>query len=133
VTSADLEALTSIASECTDAQLVVLFGSVSRDAPMPWSDVDVAVLGVEFWRGLELGSRIGALLHREPHVVDLAAASSWLRYLVAKDGVLLHEDGPGLWHRFRANAFVQWFDVQPIVALCAEGARRALQGAPRIG
>lgn len=128
----DLEALRRVACDFADARLVVLFGSVARGRPAPWSDADVGVSGLPFWRSLELGARVGASLGREAHVVDLDAASDWLRYLVAREGVLLAAAPPDAWPRFRAEAALRWFDLAPIVARCAEGARRSLlEGAAR--
>jgi predicted nucleotidyltransferase len=107
-------------------KLIVLFGSVARGQPRPDSDVDIGVLGAEFWDGLEIGSELGACLGREPHVVDLATANDLLRFQVAREGVPLHEGEADAWPRFRAESAVRYFDVAPIVALCAEGARRRL-------
>jgi hypothetical protein len=110
-----------------------MFGSVARGIPARWSDVDIGVLGAPFWRGLEIGARLTPIIGREAHVVDLATASTWLRYLVARDGILLFESEPGAWSRAQAEAALQWFDVQPIVALCGEGAKRSFAQAGRIG
>jgi predicted nucleotidyltransferase len=129
----DLEQLRTAASEFPDARLVVLFGSIARGTPASWSDADVGVLGLSFWRGLEVGVRIGGVLGREPHVVDLDAASTWLRFRVAREGILLREAEPAAWASFQADAALQWFDLQPIVELCAEGARRALRREPSVG
>lgn len=122
----DLPRLQHVARGYPEAQLIVLFGSVARGASRPTSDVDVAVAGLPFWRGLDLGARIGAAIGREPHVVELERASDWLRYLVARDGVLLHEGAPDAWACFQAEAALRYFDLAPIIARCAEGARRAL-------
>ena len=107
-----------------DARLIVLFGSVATDRALSWSDADIAVSGVDLWRGLELGGELGSLLGREPHVVELETASDWLRYNVARDGVLLHEGEPFAWARFQAGAALVYFDLAPVIAMCAEGVRR---------
>lgn len=133
VAALDTERLRRDASAFSDARLVVLFGSVARGDAASWSDADVGVAGVSFWRGLEIGARLGEALGREPHVVDLEAASDGLRYQVAREGLLLHEGEPGAWARFRAEAALRWFDLQPIVALCAEGVRRRLLGNQPVG
>lgn len=120
--------LQAIAAEYPEAGLIVLFGSVARGGAAPWSDVDVGVAGVPFWRGLEIGARIGAALDRPPHVVELETASDWLRFQVAREGVVLAQDDPWTWPQFQARAALRYFDVQPIIALCAEGARVRLRG-----
>jgi predicted nucleotidyltransferase len=123
----DLNPLREVASEFPEARLVVLFGSVARGTAAPWSDADIAVLGLPFWSGLELGGRLAARLGREPHVIELESASTWLRFLVAREGILLYQGEPEAWARFQADAMLRWFDFQPIHALCAEGARRRLK------
>jgi predicted nucleotidyltransferase len=125
--------LRALAAEYSEADLVVLFGSVARGEPASWSDADVAVSGLAFWRALELGSRLAGELGREPHVVDLAEASDWLRFRIASDGVLLHQGQPTSWPRFVAGAMLRYFDLAPIIALCADGARRALVAGGRDG
>ena len=102
MTLLDVDGLSQTAREGPAARLIVLFGSVAREEQFPWSDLDVGISGVEFWRGLEIGSRLGAVLGREAHVVDLDTASDWLRFQVARDGILLHEGEPGVWARFLA-------------------------------
>jgi predicted nucleotidyltransferase len=126
----DVPALTRetalLAPRWPQVQLVVIFGSVARDDARPDSDVDVGVLGGAFWDQLDVGSEIARLTRREPHAVDLAAASDWLRFQVAREGVMLYERDPGGWARFRAESAVRYFDLGPIMALCAEGVRRRL-------
>jgi predicted nucleotidyltransferase len=109
-----------------DVRLVVVFGSVATGRARPDSDVDVGVLGGGFWEQLDVGSEIGRLTGHEPQVIDLAAASDWLRFEVARDGLILHEHEPGAWARFRAESAVRYFDLAPIIALCADGVRRRL-------
>jgi predicted nucleotidyltransferase len=110
----------------SDARLIVVFGSVARERAASWSDVDIGVSGVPFWRGLEIGGEMASLLGREPHVVDLDAASDWLRFNVAREGILLHEREASTWARFQAGAAILYFDLAPIIAECAEGVRRRL-------
>lgn len=114
------------AAACPGVELIVLFGSVARGQPMTDSDADVAVLGADFWGALRVGSQIARCLGREPHVVDLAIASDLLRFQIARDGVPLFQRENGAWPRFQARSAIGYFDVAPIVALCADGARRRL-------
>src|SRR5262249_36296864 len=102
-----LPRLRAAASGYPEARLVAIFGSVARGRPLPWSDVDVGILGCPFWRGVALGRQIGDILEREPHVVELDTAPDALRYRISADGVLLHEAEPGLWASWRANAWTR--------------------------
>lgn len=108
-------------------QRLVVFGSVARGEALPSSDLDLGVLGCSFWEALEISAELGAAAGREPHVVELERASDRLRLEVARDGMLLQEAVPGMFNRFRAESFVRWLDVAPMVALCTEGARRRLK------
>jgi len=126
----ELERLRAEARRFDDASLVVLFGSVAAGNARSWSDVDLGVAGVSLLRGGEIGAALAAVSGREPHVVDLDAASDHLRFEVARTGVLLHEARAGAWARFQAEAALRWFDLAPIVALCRRGVeRRLLRGA----
>jgi len=122
----DLDTLRAVAQRYPEARLVVLFGSVARGQAVPWSDADVGVSGLAFWRGLELGAELGAKFGREVHVVDLDTASEALCFAVARDGILVAEGAPDAWARFQAESALRYFDLAPIIARCAEGARRAL-------
>jgi hypothetical protein len=120
--------LRELAASFGDSRLVVLFGSVAKGAEAPWSDVDVAVAGVPFWRGLEIGARIGGAVGRSPHVVEVESANDWLRFQIARDGLLVAQSEASAWPRFQAEAAIRYFDLQPILSRCAEGARQRLRG-----
>jgi predicted nucleotidyltransferase len=112
-------------------RLVVLFGSVVTGKARADSDADVAILGGEFWEQLEMGSRLGKLLGREPHVVDLHTASDRLRFEVARGGLLVFESPPGEWTEFKASAMVRYWDLAPIIAICAAGVEKRLRSEAR--
>ncbi len=126
-----LDALRALAEEragrMLGLRLVVLFGSVARGVARADSDADLAVLGGDSWSALELGSALAALLGREPHVVDLASASELLRFEVASAGIPLYEAERYAWARFQADAALDYFDLAPVIELCAEGVRRRLR------
>lgn len=122
---------TRLAREAAGLRLIVLFGSVARGQALPMSDVDIGVLGAEFWDGLRIGSDLAHLCQREPHVVVLDTAPELLRYEVARDGVLLFECERDDWAKFRADAIVRYLDFKPTLDLCVAGARRMLAQARR--
>ena len=104
-TTFDVTALARVCAGHAGVRLVALFGSVAREAARADSDV-------------------GGLLGREPHVVDLQTASDWLRFQVARDGVLVYEALPGAWAEFKARAMVLYWDLAPTIALCAAGVKQ---------
>lgn len=112
--------------EVAGVRLIVLFGSVARGQAFPMSDVDIGIVGTEFWNGLSIGSDLAHLCKREPHVVALDTAPELLRYEIARDGVLLFEREPDDWAMFRADAIVRYLDFKPVLDLCIAGARRML-------
>ena len=117
--------------EAAGVRLIVLFGSVARAKALPMSDVDIGILGAEFWDGLRIGSDLARLCQREPHVVALDMAPELLRYEIARDGVLLFECERDDWAKFRADAIVRYLDFKPTFDLCVAGARRKLAEARR--
>jgi uncharacterized protein len=107
-------------------RLIILFGSVARGRASPLSDIDIGVLGAEFWAGLHIGAELARLVGREPHMVELDHLPELLRYEIARDGIPLFAADPDTWPCFRAEAFVRYFDFKPTLDLCAAGARRHL-------
>jgi predicted nucleotidyltransferase len=132
-TEATRDAIEKVVADRAGLRLVVLFGSLARGQALPTSDADIGILGGEFWDQLAAGAAIGSLLGREAHVVDLAAGSDVLRYEIARDGVPLHQADAVVWPRFRAEAIVRYLDFQPVLAICAEGARARLRREARRG
>jgi predicted nucleotidyltransferase len=109
---------------CPGLKLAVLYGSVVTGKCRPDSDLDIGLSGGGFWDQLAIGSEIGRSFQREPHVVDLDAASDWLRYEVARGGRLLFESQRGSWARFQAESALRYFDLVPTIQKCSEGLRR---------
>ncbi|MGH8597697.1 MAG: type VII toxin-antitoxin system MntA family adenylyltransferase antitoxin [Gammaproteobacteria bacterium] len=109
-----------------NVRLIVLFGSIARGQASSMSDVDIGVLGAEFWVGLRIGSELARVCGREPHVVELERAPELLRFEIARDGILLFESAPDTWPRFRAEAIIRYLDFKPTLDLCVAGGRRAL-------
>jgi predicted nucleotidyltransferase len=105
---------------------MVAFGSAVRGQTRTDSDLDVGVLGGTLWEQLAVGTELGRAAHREPHVINLGAASEWLCFEVARDGVLIFEREPSTWIEFKAQAMIRYWDVAPIIALTSLGVRRRL-------
>jgi predicted nucleotidyltransferase len=121
-----VSALARSAAETPGVRLVLLFGSAARGQARTDSDADIGVLGGKFWDQMQLGGELSVGLRREPHVVDLAEVSDWLRFEAARDGILIYESEPGLWSGFKATAMLRFFDLVPIISICADGVRRRL-------
>lgn len=122
-----LDALARLCVDQTAIRLVVIFGSVAKGTARPDSDVDVAMSGGGFYDQLTLGAEMDTTLGREVHVVDLADAPAWLRFNVARDGVLVHQATPDEWALFKARAMLDFWDLAPTIALCAAGVRARLE------
>jgi predicted nucleotidyltransferase len=114
-----LERLRSVACE-NDLRLLVLHGSRARNDATAGSDWDFGYLA----RGGngkidELGLRLSlsrAVGTDQIDLADLSRASGLLRYLVARDGLLVYESNAGIFDVFRVRAATFWCDVSRIVA-----------------
>lgn len=123
----DVPALARVCLGKVDIRLLVIFGSVASGKARPDSDVDVGILGGAFYEQQAVGAEIGGQLGREAHLVDLAAGSEWLRFQVARDGVLIYQAEPDGWALFKARAMLDYWDLAPTISLCAAGARARLE------
>lgn len=123
----DVPALARFCLGKADVRLLVIFGSVALGRARADSDVDVGILGGALFEQQALGAEIGGQLGREAHVVDLAAASDWLRFQVARDGVLIYQAEPDAWALFKARAMLDYWDLAPTISLCAAGVRARLE------
>lgn len=105
-----------------EVRLASLFGSVAMDRANALSDVDVAVLvdpqalraGAGYDFESELVTRLMSAL-RFPKV-DLAVlngAPSLLRFLVARDGIVVREREAGIAAEFRFEAIRDYIDFEP--------------------
>ena len=48
-------------------------------------------------------------------LVDLDRAGALIRHRVARDGAVLFERTPGLFHEFRLDAIETWCDLEPVL------------------
>ena len=96
-----------------DLQLVFLFGSVASGRANRQSDIDLAFLFDESVDLLELTNRVITLLQTDRvDVIDLRRASPLLTFVGAKEGILLFERTPGLFHSFSSLAFRRYMDTK---------------------
>lgn len=123
----DVAALARLCQGKADIGLVVIFGSVASGRDRPDSDVDVGIRGGTFYEQQALGAEIGGQLGREAHVVDLGHSSEWLRFRVARDGILIHQAEPDAWPLFKARAMLAYWDLAPTISMCAAGVRARLE------
>jgi predicted nucleotidyltransferase len=111
-----LERLHQGIASLSEVRLAVLFGSTARGQARPQSDVDLGVLldpdtpDVRLKAETELGKAAG----RSVDVVFLNQAPPLLRFEIAKEGVLLHQDQDHLWTDFKTRAMLDWWDWAPI-------------------
>jgi len=100
-----------------EVRLAVLFGSTARGKAGPRSDVDLGVLldpdtpDARLRVETELGRAVG---DRSVDVIFLKEAPPLLRFEIAKEGVVLHQDRDGLWTDFKTRAMLDWYDWEPI-------------------
>lgn len=80
-------------------KLMMIYGSYAKGAPRKMSDLDIAVLGkepIDFKTELKLYSALAEIFgdnrERELDVKSLHGISSFFRYQVMKDGVLIYGD-----------------------------------------
>lgn len=129
---ADLEtmltALRSALAEGPRLRLAVLFGSFARREQRPDSDVDVAILPVDpelpLAAELDLQVALERASGRRVDLVRLDAASTLLRFRVAREGVLLLADPASEHPRFLAAAAAEHADFAPALAVAAERFRQ---------
>jgi predicted nucleotidyltransferase len=116
----------------SDVRFAFLFGSsVTRGLDLA-RDVDIAVA---FARPLslleqgELATQLEQVSERDVDLVDLDAATTLLRWEVARSGkVVFARDNAGLLG-FRARVPLEYFELEPFLVREAAGLRRALEQA----
>ena len=96
-------------------QFVLLFGSAASGKTHKESDIDLAFLYDEPVGILGLTNQVIRLLHTDHvDVVDLHRASPLLRISASKQGILLYERSPGLFHAFYSLAFRRYIDTKKL-------------------
>jgi len=93
-------------------QLILLFGSAATGKLHRRSDIDIAFLFDKTVDILELTNKVIRLLRTDNvDVIDLRHASPVLTFVAAKNGKLLYESSPGLFHEFYSLAFRRYVDT----------------------
>ena len=96
-------------------RLVLLFGSVASQNANKHSDIDLGFLFDEHRDILDLTNRVITLLHTDNvDVVDLRRASRLLKASSVKQGMLLYERSPGLFHEFSSLAIRRFIDTKKL-------------------
>lgn len=96
-------------------KLVLLFGSAAQDRLGKQSDIDIGFLYREAVNILDLTTRVICLLGRDDvDVVNLGLASPLLKFSAARNGLVLFEDTPGVFHEFYSRAFREYADTQKL-------------------
>jgi predicted nucleotidyltransferase len=99
-----------------ELQLALVFGStVSGRFKKKKSDIDLAFLFDKPVDILALTNRVIRLLHFDDvDVVDLRYGSPLLRFSLVKNGKLLYERSPGLFHEFFSLTFRRYVDTKKL-------------------
>jgi len=102
--------------EDKELQLALVFGStVTGGFKKQKSDIDLAFLFDQPADILALTNCVIRFLHFDDvDVVDLRYASPLLRFSVAKNGKLLYERSPGLFHEFFSLTFRRYVDTKKL-------------------
>ncbi|HSG41218.1 MAG TPA: nucleotidyltransferase domain-containing protein [Thermoanaerobaculia bacterium] len=116
-------------SSLPEVKLAVLFGSTARGQAGPRSDVDLGVLLDPDTP--EVRSKVEAELwgaaDRTLDLIFLDKAPPLLRFEIARDGVVLHQQQDHLWTDFKTRAMLDWWDWAPYARMFAEAAVRRLR------
>ncbi|MDR4507309.1 MAG: nucleotidyltransferase domain-containing protein [Candidatus Brocadiaceae bacterium] len=98
-----------------DLKLVILFGSISTGNIHKRSDIDLGFLFVNIIDILNLTNSVIRLLKTDTvDVVDLRRASPLLKFAAVKNGKLLYEKAPGMFHEFASLAFRRYVDTKKL-------------------
>ena len=111
-------------------RLAVLFGSAASGRTRPDSDVDVAIL-IRWSDPAEpleptLSRNLTLAAGAEVDLIRIERASTLLKWQIATKGVLLVQQSPDEFPRFRARAASEYIDYAPALAHYGETFRRRL-------
>lgn len=105
-----------MSDETPGLRLLVLHGSRGRGDEHAGSDWDFAYeADATFDPDGLLASLADPLKADRIDLADLGLAGALLRHRVARDGVLIFEQTPGRFERFRLDAIQTWCDMAPVL------------------
>ena len=134
LTSSQLEGrVRGVLAARDDVRFALLFGSAATRGPSEANDVDVAVSFVGSPSAMDLGRLADALeaaVGVAVDVVDVAAASTLLRWEVVRTGRMVHRADEAAALEFLARVPLEWLDLEPYHVLQVEGLQRTLEGGP---
>ena len=109
-------------------KLVLLFGSAASGRTYKQSDIDLAFLYDKSVDIFLLTNRIISILRSDTiDVVDLKRASPLLKFAIARDCVLLYENGEGVFNEFYSLAFRMYVDAKKLRDAHATGIKLFLR------
>ena len=101
-------------------RLAVLFGSQATERAREGSDFDIGIIPVDpelsLHEELALASALSAAVGAEVDVVRLDDDAPQLGAEVARGGVCLVEEAPGVFAAYRADAMSRWLDFEDTIA-----------------
>jgi len=109
-----LDAVQSVAERSAGLELLMLYGSRSRDDAHTDSDWDFGYLGATVDTAGLVAGIVEALGTDRIDLVDLDRASGLLRFRAARDGVMVFA-GAERDARFRLEAIRFWCDAAPVL------------------
>lgn len=114
-------------------RLAVLFGSRATGRAREGSDFDIGIIPVDpalsLHDELGLASALSEAVGAEVDVVRLDDDAPQLGAEVARGGVCLFEEAPGVFAAYRADAMSRWLDFEEVIAPHRAHFLRRLAGA----
>jgi predicted nucleotidyltransferase len=128
-----LEQLAEVAARHPHLHLLALHGSRARGQAHPRSDWDFAFLADPALDREALHADLVATLHSDAvDLADLRRASAVLRFHVASEGLLIHQEAVDVWLDFRLKAADFWCEAGPVIRNAQEALLAALGPAPEV-
>ena len=138
--SGDIKRIIGFFRDREEVSALYIFGSAAKGKGTNESDIDVAVLINDRKRGKQTFESLRKtyygispkLSSRPLDIVILNTAPPFLKYRIIRTGEVLFDKNRKLRVRFKANALIEYFDYQPIEAICLKAVggrfRRAAVG-----
>jgi predicted nucleotidyltransferase len=115
-----LESLRAALERSQLVRLGVLFGSRAAGTARPGSDFDIGILPLDpdlsLHAELSLAADLSSVVGTEVDLVRLDRDDPLLGREVARNGVCLFEEVPGVFTAYRARALSTWLDFEETIA-----------------